>query len=505
MSQQSVDQGKHWWEELLDLDDKQGPVEEETLLEELSGTQVPAADLMELEILVGQDEEEDMEADVAGEGDAASSSGGCSTTRAEEDAAFPAKEARPASTGLAPRDDDERARETGGASSGYDRAHPTEGTPVESPVGPADDSSAREVGRSSQTSVIEELVWERKHGPVSQLKMRKLRSRSARFLKGILGPPKVDGYIKDIMAVVSGRRSKAELSSRRYSLGHRLAECIGTCHTTTRRAKKWLKDHVNRDLILQVTALLRYARACLCNALHTWRVLLSRSLLAAFLPRSEMWLCDKTSSNHCCTLLGKATARKLRNHVYSSSRGPVADIIREELQARHSCGNFPNGKTKDKTVSSMEKWVREGSDLLAEKEIVEQAGGRIDRVILAASIEGKNAKFLKQFHRGKTSQKLREKEYLVSCDLANAANALIASLKILPPQALELVQTIEASAHFVCISLFHLDTYRREGILSGLKLRGGRLGRYASSFPVGNDGLLFGEDLLFGLKKALEK
>ena len=475
-------QGRPWWEELLDLDDKEGPVEEETLLEETSGSQMAEAELMEPEILLGQDAEEDMDADILGEDNAGSCSGGCSTTHAEDagkDAASPVEEASPASTGLAPRDD-EQAGETRGLSSGYDHADPTEVTPFAPSVGSADDPFASHFAQLLEMPVVGALAWESRHGPVSQLETTILRKKRGQLLKGILGPPKVDWYIREIMGVESRQRSRAERSSRRCRLGHQLAECIATTYAATRQARKQPKGWKSGEIHLQLTVLLRYACACLCNALRTWRLLLSRSLMAAFLPRSHWWLCDETLSDNSCTLETKASASKLQKPVSSSRDG----------RAGRTCGNFPNSKTKDETISLMEQWVQEGSDTHAEMENVLEAGVCIHGVIVAADIE----------EESETCQKLRRKEYLLSCDLANAANALIAALNILPPQALKLLQSIELSAHFVCISLFYFDGYREEGILSGLRRRGGPLGLYSSYFPVGNEGLLFWEDLIFGGK-----
>ena len=518
--EQTAVEGRAWWEEGLDMDNKQEePFEEETHLEEMSGTQIATADLMEPEILLEQDTEEDMEEDmeedVMGE-EAASCESICPTSNAEDDgtdaAASAAEEARPTSAGLAVRDD-ERASEAGSSSSGCDYAGRTEGSPDRSSVGLAETPPALRVGDSCDLPVVREFVWERRHGPVSWLKLKQLRRRRGSLLKGILGPPKVDGYIREIMDIESNPRSRPGLSGRRYRLGHQLAECIGTCYTVTRKvrgqltrkARGQLRGHRDWEFLPEVLALLRYASACLCNALHTWRLALCRSLLKAFLPSSHMWLCDQPWSNNCCTLMGKVTARKLQRHVYSSRGGRVAGIIRRELQAGHSCGNFPNGETKDETLSLMEEWVQEGSDIRAEKKSVLRAGVHINRVILAAKIKGKEDTFLKQFRVGRTCRKLRKKEYLLSCDLADAANALIAALKILPPQHLKMARSIEACAHFVCISLFHFDLYRRERIVSGLRVKGGLLGQYSSSFPMGNDGFLFGDDLIFGLKKALQK
>ena len=353
---------------------------------------------------------------------------------------------------------------------------------------------------------VEKFVWERMHGPECHQNLKEIRQRRGHLLKGVLGPPVVDYYIKNILRMETGKQWDRELERKRYKLGHGMSESIAACYTSMERAQEELVKSVDYKMYREVLALLRYGMACLCNALHEWRRQRGRALLQRLLSPGQWWLCNSIENRGCRTLFGKQMARDLRRHVFRSRSGRVAEVLHREMHSKDKSHFSHRKNSESECLVSMERWVERGCDVFEEKERLENEGVKLTRIIVAGKIESR-AKQLQKRTRERQSKKkqLCRSEYSISCDLANAANSLIAALALLPPLAGSLAGSLETAAHLVCICLFRFDTYRRAGFLSALGLGRNRVNEMTTAHPIENDGTLIGDPLMSCLEQIMKK
>lgn len=337
------------------------------------------------------------------------------------------------------------------------------------------------------------FLYHRFNGALCSADHRLMKKMRGGLLKGILAPPVVDRYIKDIWRVLIRQRWNWMLEKKKYKIGHNISEAITSLYTLMR----------NCDIVLpqdeQVKLLLRYAAACLCNALFAWRRQRRDGILHKLISSKHWWLCKEREHRGSKRLFGKAMAKNLAKYVFTERSSRIADILQREIQSCNDDSYFHKKNDNEKHVLAMERWVENGCDVLDEYDMLQEKGLSVQRFILPTMLDP-SVFHRRQFRDSNGRKKnLSKKEYRICCDLTNAANALATVFYRLSRDCV-LFGQVEAAAHTVCKALYNFDCYRRTSFLRALGFSQEKVDEFLKRYPLENDGKLLGESLLNALK-----
>jgi hypothetical protein len=351
---------------------------------------------------------------------------------------------------------------------------------------------------------IADFLHERTHGPSSPMKLKQMRGERGSLLKGILAPPIVDSYMKHLTATVTRNRWNRELEKKRYKLGHRFSESITACYTLIKALRTLLPWEVAEEKRVELYMLAEYACACLCNALHQWRDQRRSSLLHKILLPKHWWLCHEKADHNSPRLFGKTTAKALIRHVFPPRPNKISNILHQELESRDKT-RFIHKKSSDKDfLRKMEMWVESGCDVFEELEKLETFGLKLKQVFMPTKMDCNSHHLSRGSRNSPLKSRLCRKEYAISCDFTNAANALLMILERLP-RGSRVACPVQVGVYFTCISLFKFDVYRRSGFLSSLGISKRCVKKLVEEYPIGNQGNLLGEDLIAVTREILNQ
>ena len=338
------------------------------------------------------------------------------------------------------------------------------------------------------------LIQQRYNGPMCHIKHKQMKKTRGHLLKGILGPPIVDSYMRNLITAVTRTRWNKELEKKQRKLGHSFSEAIAACYTITRAADVVLPCEDSEEHCREIQMLLRYAGACLCNALHEWRTQRRAALLHKLLSPKH-WLCKLRGNRGSSRLFGKALARDLGKHVFPSRRDRISTILRDEIKSHNKGLYFHCSQSQQECLKNMETWVERGCDVFAEKDKLEEAGISLEKFMLPTKLEKSAIRIVKSRHDNIQKKQLWKSENKISCDLTNAANAFMTILMRMAPES-RLCGLVDVGIHFACVALYKFDRYRRTAFLSSLRLSRERVEILIDQYPVEQNGNLIGESLL---------
>lgn len=354
------------------------------------------------------------------------------------------------------------------------------------------------------STIMDDFLRERSCGPSSPMKYKQMRSERGSLLKGILAPPVVDSYMKHLLVTVTRSKWDRELERNRFKLGHRFSESVTACYKLIEALHTLLPWEVDEKSRSELYMLAEYAAACLCNALHEWRNQRRSALFHKILSPKHWWLCKERADENSPRLFGRTTAKALIRYVFPPRHNKISSILHEELQSRHKTRFIRRKNSNGQLLSRMEKWVENGCDVFEEVAKLEAADLKLERLFQPTKMDHSASHLTRAFKMSPSKKQLGKKEYGISCDITNAANALLMILERLPKGS-RVASPAQVAVYFVCISLFKFDVYRRTGFLSSLRLSKRYVQQLVEDYPIGNQGKLLGDDLFDVVKGIMKK